>query len=257
MKTRTSRFLGITAAIAAMTASMPLAVTAYADPPPLPPPTNKVPDPQGPGCDKVKTGLPDLSVLANKPLSAVLATIPSISTFNAAVTGGFNPAVNISSVLDNGPYVVFAPTNAAFEAMDQAKLAALKADPAALTNFDYYHVFLGVLGNDTVKGQRPTQQGTPIKVTGDGGDIKINDTAKLVCGAFEASNARIYVIDTVLDMAEAPAPVTVAGSDATTSSSTTSTSTTSSSAPSTTESSTTSSSATSSAAPTTTTSAQH
>ena len=249
MKTRTSRFLGVTAAVAALTASLPLAVSAYADPPPLPPPTNKTQDPKGPGCDQVKVGMPDLGTLVNKPVSAVLASIPSISTFNSAVSGGFNPAVNITSVLDNGPYVVFAPTNAAFEALDPAKLAALKADPAALTNLDYYHVFLGVLGNDTVKGQRPTQQGTQIKVTGDGGDIKVNDSAKLVCGAIEASNARIYVIDTVLDLADAPTPVTAAGSETSTSSTSATTTTTTSAAATTTESA----PATSSSAPATTT----
>ena len=244
MKTRTSRFLGVTAAVAALTASLPLAVSAYADPPPLPPPTNKTVDPQGPGCDKVKAGMPDLKTLVNKPVSQVLAAIPAISTFNSAVSGGLNPAVNITSVLDNGPYVVFAPTNEAFAALDPAKLEALKADPAALTSLDYYHVFLGVLGNDTVKGQRPTQQGTQIKVTGDGGDIKVNDTAKLVCGAIEASNARIYVIDTVLDLADAPAPVTAAGSETSTSSTSATTTTSTSAAPSAAEST--------SAAPTTT-----
>ncbi|WP_285032333.1 fasciclin domain-containing protein [Mycolicibacterium sp. lyk4-40-TYG-92] len=227
MKTRTSRFLGVTAAVAALTASLPLAVSAYADPPPLPPPTNKTVDPQGPGCDKVKAGMPDLKTLATKPVSQALAAIPAISTFNSAVSGGLNPAVNITSVLDNGPYVVFAPTNEAFAALDPAKLESLKADPAALTSLDYYHVFLGVLGNDTVKGQRPTQQGSQIKVTGDGGDIKVNDTAKLVCGAIEASNARIYVIDTVLDVADAPAPVTAAGSETSTSTSAATTTSTS------------------------------
>ncbi|MEN4447521.1 fasciclin domain-containing protein [Mycobacterium sp. SMC-18] len=247
MKTRTSRFLGVTAAVAALTASLPLAVSAYADPPPLPPPTNKTVDPQGPGCDKVKTGMPDLKTLVNKPVSQALAAIPAISTFNSAISGGLNPAVNITSVLDNGPYVVFAPTNEAFAALDPAKLEALKADPAALTSLDYYHVFLGVLGNDTVKGQRPTQQGTQIKVTGDGGDIKVNDTAKLVCGAIEASNARIYVIDTVLDLAEAPAPVTAAGSETSTSTSAT-TATSTSAAPSAAEST--------SATPTTTSAAR-
>jgi uncharacterized surface protein with fasciclin (FAS1) repeats len=251
MKTRTSRFLGVTAAVAALTASLPLAVSAYADPPPLPPPTNKTVDPQGPGCDKVKAGMPDLKTLANKPVSQALAAIPAISTFNSAVSGGLNPAVNVTSVLDNGPYVVFAPTNEAFAALDPAKLEALKADPAALTSLDYYHVFLGVLGNDTVKGQRPTQQGTQIKVTGDGGDIKVNDTAKLVCGAIEASNARIYIIDTVLDLADAPAPVTAAGSETSTSS-TSATATSTSAAPSTTESA----PASTSSAPATTTAAR-
>jgi len=74
----------------------------------------------------------------------------------------------------------------------------------------YYHVFLGLLGPDDVKGQRPTQQGSEIDVTGSGGDVKINETAKVVCGGIQAENARIYLIDQVLDPAEAPAPITPA-----------------------------------------------
>ena len=73
----------------------------------------------------------------------------------------------------------------------------------ALTDFDYYHAFLGLLGPDDVKGQRPTQQGAEIKVDGKGGDIKINDTAKVRLRWIQASNARIYLIDTVLDPAAA------------------------------------------------------
>jgi hypothetical protein len=69
-------------------------------------------------------------------------------------------------------------------------------------------VFLGLLGPNDVKGQRPTQQGAEIKVTGTGGDITVNDTAKVVCGGIQAQNARIYLVDHVLNPAEAPAPVT-------------------------------------------------
>lgn len=253
MKTRASKLFGATIAAAALTVSLPAgfaAVTAHADPPPEPT-VKDLPNPQGPGCDKIKVGMPggSLTSLATKNASEALAAIPAISTFNSAISGGFNSAVNIDSVLDNGPYTIFAPTNDAFAAMDQAKLASLKDDPAALTNFDYYHVFLGVLGNDTVKGQRPTQQGAPVKVTGDGGDIKVNDTAKLVCGAIQASNARIYVIDTVLDMSTAPEPITAAPATSTDASATTTTTTSSSAAPTSTESS--------ASATTTTTSAQH
>src|SRR6185312_5074368 len=182
--------MGAVAAVAAIAASIPLAINAYADPDtpttsPVATPAD-IPDLQGSGCDPFKASVPNWKSLNNVAASKALAAIPAISTFNSAVSGGLNPAVNVTSVLDNGPYVVFAPTNEAFAALDPAKLEALKADPAALTSLDYYHVFLGVLGNDTVKGQRPTQQGTQIKVTGDGGDIKVNDTAKLVCGAIEA-----------------------------------------------------------------------
>ena len=57
-------------------------------------------------------------------------------------------------------------------------------------------------------GQRPTQQGAEIKVTGKDGDIKVNDTAKVICGGIQAANARIYIIDTVLDPNSPPAPLT-------------------------------------------------
>jgi uncharacterized surface protein with fasciclin (FAS1) repeats len=123
-------------------------------------------------------------------------------------------------VLDGGPYVVFAPTNDAFAQLPE--LATVTADPAALYKLDYYHAFLGLLGPDDVKGQRPTQQGAEIKVTGKGGDIKVNDTAKVVCGGIQANNARIYIIDTVLDPAHAPEPITPTGTSATTTTTTTS-----------------------------------
>ena len=170
--------------------------------------------------------MPNWKALNDVPVSQALASIPDISTFNSAVSGGLNPAVNITSVLDNGPYVVFAPTNEAFAALEPAKLDALKTDPAALTKLDYYHVFLGLLGPEDVHGQRPTQEGAEIKVEGKNGDIKVNGTAKLICGGIQAENARIYIIDTVLDPASPPEPLTptVSGSSSTTTTTTTTTS---------------------------------
>ena len=143
--------------------------------------------------------MPTYKSLVDSPVGTALQSIPDASTFYSAISGGFNPAVNIVPVLENGPYVVFAPTNEAFAKLPPAQLDALKADPAALSDLVYYHDFLGLLGNEDVKGQRPTQQGAEIKVDGEGGDIKVNDTAKLVCGAIFAKDARIYLIDTVLD----------------------------------------------------------
>jgi uncharacterized surface protein with fasciclin (FAS1) repeats len=210
LKTRASKALGAAAGLAAIVASLPLAVNAYAEPAPVTP----VPDPQGPGCDAFKTALPNWKDFNTQPVGKVLASIPDISTFSALVSGGANPAVNIVPILENGPYVVFAPTNDAFAQLPQ--LESIKADPAALTKLDYYHVFLGLLGPDDVKGQRPTQEGTEVKVTGKGGDIKVNDTAKVVCGGIQANNARIYLIDTVLDPAAPPEPITPAGTETTT-----------------------------------------
>ena len=223
MKTRTSKATGAAAAIVAIAASIPLAINAYADPE-TPQPTVEIPDPQG-NCDPFKAAVPNWKALNDAPVSKALASIPDISTFNSAVSGGLNPAVNITSVLDNGPYVVFAPTNDAFAALEPAKLEALKTDPAALTKLDYYHVFLGLLGPEDVHGQRPTQEGADIKAEGKNGDIKVNGTAKVICGGIQAENARIYIIDTVLDPASPPEPLTptVSGSSSTTTTTTTTT----------------------------------
>ena len=237
MKTKTSKVLGTAAAITALAVSVPLAISAQADPPAEPTAVKPPPDPQGPGCDPIKTDLAATGLtwtqLDKMPVGKVLASIPQISTFSSAVSGGLNPAVNVVPVLENGPYVVFAPTNEAFAALDPAKVEALKADPAALTSLDYYHVFLGLLGNDDVQGTRPTQQGTEITVKGKGGDIKVNDSAKLVCGAIQASNARVYVIDTVLDTASGAAASAAAraGTTLSTTPTTTTSSTTPTSAP--------------------------
>jgi uncharacterized surface protein with fasciclin (FAS1) repeats len=236
LKTRASKALGAAAGIAAITASVPFAINAYADPPadpaapstPVSTPVAPIPDPQGSGCDAFKTAVPNWKDLATQPVSKVLASIPDISTFNSLVSGTANPAVNIIPVLEGGPYVVFAPTNEAFAAMEPGQLDAIKADPAALYKLDYYHAFLGLLGPDDVKGQRPTQQGAEIKVTGKGGDIKVNDTAKVVCGGIQGDNSRIYIIDSVMDPAQAPEPITPTGASTTP----TTTTTLSSSAPS-------------------------
>lgn len=211
MKTLTSKALGAAVAIAAITASVPLAITAYADPAP----TAEFPDPQGSGCDAFKQQVPAYKNLHDQQTDTAMASIPDISTFNSAISGQLNPAVNLTSMLDNGPYVVFAPNNAAFAALPPAQLDALKADPAALTKLLDYHVFLGLLGPDDVKGQRPTQEGAELTVTGKGGDVKVNDTAKVVCGGIISGHARIYIIDTVLDPGAAPAPVTGSGTSTT------------------------------------------
>lgn len=216
MKTRTHKLLGAAAAIAAIAASVPLSITANADPPPTP----EFPDPQGPACDAFKQQVPNYKALHEDQTGVALAGIPDISTFNSAISGQFNPAVNLVQMLDNGPYVIFAPTNEAFAQLPPEQLSALKADPDSLSKVLEYHVFLGLLGPDDVKGQRPTQQGAEINVTGKGDDVKVNDTAKVVCGGIVAGHARIYMIDTVLNPSASPAPISPATTSSTSTSST-------------------------------------
>jgi len=272
VSTRTSilgpKTMGLAAAVAAITIAIPTAVHAYAEPETtttaptttesaapsstgIPVPTStKVPDPQGPGCDdyrkKVPTGAGSIESMALQTGSQAIANNPELSTFSAAISGKLNPEINIVSVLDGGPYVVFAPTNAAFAKLDSATLETLKTDPVVLLPTLFYHMVLGYLGPNDVAGKMPTQDGRTIVVSGKGGDIKVNDN-RVTC-AYTARGAYIYMIDTVLTP---PTPEAEAGAStsATTSATTTPTTsaaetsgaatTTPSSAPSTTGSATT------------------
>lgn len=230
MKTRI-KTVGAAVGVAAVAVSLPLSVNAYAQPTTEP---STVEQPLGPlegDCDPFRAANPTWKTFANQPVSQVLAEIPEISTFASAINGGLNPAVNVAAVLDNGPYVVFAPTNEAFAKLPPEQLEALKTNPAALTDLDYYHVFLGLLGPADVKGQRPSQQGAELDIKGTNGDIKVNDTAKVICGGISAQNARIYLIDTVLDPANAPTPTTPSSTSSTTTTTTPSTSETATPAP--------------------------
>nr|WP_221218744.1 MULTISPECIES: fasciclin domain-containing protein [unclassified Mycolicibacterium] len=251
--------MGVAAALAAIAVAIPTAVQAYADPTPTPttpaaPTTTtsafpavgptQLPDPQGSGCDayknRIPTGAGSFASMGTQRATAAIAANPDLSTFSAAISGGLDPAVNIVSVIDGGPYVVFAPTNDAFAKLDESTLAQLKSDPALLTSTLFYHLVLGYLGPDDLHGKMPTQQGSVVNVTGKGGDIKINDDVKVVC-SYTASGAYIYMIDTVLSPGDAPEPNTATTTTSTSATETpTSTSAeTSSSAPSTTPTTTT------------------
>ena len=97
--------------------------------------------------------------------------------------------------------------------------AALGAFSAGLLNM--YRKTPGM----TVDGIRPTQEGTEIEVTGSGGDIQVNETVKVVCGGIQAQNARIYIVDAVLNPADAPAPITPTSTSGTSTTTTTTTTT--------------------------------
>lgn len=264
MSTRT-RTIGLAAAIAAITIAIPTAVQAYAapdQPTPAPveptsttttgipvPASTKVPDPQGPGCDAyrklVPAGAGSIESMALQTASQAIASNPELSTFSAAISGKLNPDVNIVSVLDGGPYVVFAPTNAAFAKLDDATLATLKTDPVVLLPTLFYHMVLGYLGPNDVQGKMPTQDGRPIVVRGKGGEITVNDN-RVTC-AYTARGAYIYMIDTVLTP---PTAESEAATSATTSATTTAT-TSATESTSTTASTTAAETASASATPTT------
>ncbi|MCB9051624.1 MAG: fasciclin domain-containing protein [Lewinellaceae bacterium] len=134
--------------------------------------------------------LPDstvVDIIVNSPDHETLET--------AVITAGLADA--LSGV---GPFTVFAPTDAAFDALPAGALDALLADPTgALAQVLLYHV-LGaeVLSTDLMDGQMAaTLQGADITVTIDGGNVFIND-AMVTVADLRADNGVVHVIDAVL-----------------------------------------------------------
>ncbi len=97
-----------------------------------------------------------------------------------------------------GPYTVFAPDNAAFEALPSEQLQALESDNATLREVVQYHITTGKLSSDDLPAKIPTQQGSDLTVDGSGSSAKINGIAKIIDADIEASNGLIQGIDAVL-----------------------------------------------------------
>ena len=105
----------------------------------------------------------------------------------------------ISTLKSEGPFTVFAPTDAAFAKIPKADLDALLSDKRALTDVLTYHVVSGkVMAADVVKlTQAKTVEGSPVKIRVVDGKVMINN-ANVSATDIAASNGVIHVIDTVI-----------------------------------------------------------
>jgi uncharacterized surface protein with fasciclin (FAS1) repeats len=125
------------------------------------------------------------------------------STLVAAIT-----AAGLGDALSGaGPFTVFAPTNAAFEALPAGLLEKLllPENKEALTKILTYHVVSAkVMAADVTAGDVTTLEGSAFAVTTEGG-VKVN-TSNVTATDVPASNGVIHVIDAVL----VPASVDVA-----------------------------------------------
>ncbi len=112
----------------------------------------------------------------------------------AIVAAGLGDALS-----GEGPFTVFAPTNAAFEALPEGLLEKLllPENKDVLTSILTYHVVSGkVMAADVTAGDVATLEGSTIAITTDGG-VMIND-ATVTATDVEASNGVIHVIDQVI-----------------------------------------------------------
>ncbi|MCW5935104.1 MAG: fasciclin domain-containing protein [Fimbriimonadia bacterium] len=105
----------------------------------------------------------------------------------------------VDALRSDGPFTVFAPTDAAFAKVPKATLDALGKDKEALKQVLLYHVVSGkVTSGQVVKvNKAKTLQGSDVKVKVSGKNVMINN-AKVVKADIECTNGVIHVIDTVI-----------------------------------------------------------
>lgn len=133
----------------------------------------------------------------NRTILDVAANAGQFKTLAAAIeAAGF-----AESLRDGGPYTVFAPTDAAFAKLGDAKLAELlkPENRETLRTILRYHVVKGsVKAVDAVKaGKAKTREGGEVAFTIRDGRLVVNQSNVLNTD-ITASNGVIHVIDTVL-----------------------------------------------------------
>ncbi|MEU9856238.1 fasciclin domain-containing protein [Streptomyces sp. NPDC047974] len=152
--------------------------------------------PFGPGCASVpEQGAGSFAGMADDPVATAASNNPALSTLVAAVE-----KAGLVDTLNNAEDItVFAPTNDAFAKIPKADLDKVLADKAALTEILTYHVVdEPVEKADLADGSFKTLQGDTLTTAGSGDTYKVNDTASIVCGDVQTSNATVHIIDTVL-----------------------------------------------------------
>ncbi|MGA1362420.1 MAG: fasciclin domain-containing protein [Ilumatobacteraceae bacterium] len=144
------------------------------------------------------TMAPDTTMAAEAPgtIVEVAQANPDFSTLVAAVT-----AAGLGETLSGeGPFTVFAPTNAAFEALPEGLLEKLllPENKDTLVKILTYHVVgAKVMAADVAAGDVTTVEGSTFAVTTDGG-VTINGDTTVTATDVEASNGVIHVIDKVI-----------------------------------------------------------
>ena len=127
----------------------------------------------------------------------IVGTASAAGSFETLV-GAVKAADLVNTLKGEGPFTVFAPTDAAFAKLPRAQLEALLADKDALTKVLTYHVIQGrVEATEVVKlSSLETIEGQPVNIHV-GESVMVNN-AKVLKTDISTSNGLIHVIDTVM-----------------------------------------------------------
>ena len=128
-------------------------------------------------------------------------SIVTLASENAKTLAAAVKAADLIETLEGaGPFTVFAPTDAAFAAIQSDVDSLLKPEnKAKLANILTYHVVSGAhLAADLKDGaELTTVQGEKLKVTVNGGKVTVGG-ANVTAADVAASNGVVHLIDKVL-----------------------------------------------------------
>ena len=150
---------------------------------------------------------------ADEEESLTIAGIVDTSSVHTVLSALLDSTGLDATLSGDGPFTVFAPTDAAIDALDPLFVIGLVTDPdfVELTSILTYHVASGtVMSGDLSDGQNiPTVNGADVTISIDTtGTVMVNGVATVIIADLEASNGVIHVIDAVLTP-PAPNPATV------------------------------------------------
>jgi uncharacterized surface protein with fasciclin (FAS1) repeats len=126
----------------------------------------------------------------------VASANPSFKTLVAAVKA----AGLVETLSGQGPFTVFAPTDAAFNKLPKGTVEKLlkPENKATLAKILTYHVIAGAVDSKSIKsGEVKTVEGGSVKITVTKAGVTVGN-AKVTKADIKASNGYIHVINTVL-----------------------------------------------------------
>ncbi len=153
---------------------------------------------------------PESGTIADVVVAATEAEEPQFTTLLTAVQAA-DPAVLDTLSSDEVELTVFAPTDAAFEALGEEAIAGLLEDTEALTGILLYHVYAeGAVDEESLAGLLEENMGEVSITMADGSDATFTVTeegvfinsetnnAQIIMTNVDASNGIIHVIDAVI-----------------------------------------------------------
>lgn len=158
---------------------------------------------------RIKSALVALAIIAAPAVATaqMAAPAPTKNIVQTAVDAGsfttlaaaLQAAGLVETLQGQGPFTVFAPTDAAFAKLPAGTVEALLKDIPRLRQILTYHVVAGkVEAKDVVKlTSANTVQGSAVSIRVVDGKVLI-DNATVTTADVQASNGVIHIIDTVI-----------------------------------------------------------